>query len=80
MQEAPDEICRAMVNVYQPRKPRFVLGDRVVVVGPGIYRDKWGFVMEVNEGSGDFVYRYRVRFKDGTSGTFFGFELEIKQS
>ena len=26
--------------------------------------------------AGDGVYRYRVRFADGTTATFFGFELE----
>ncbi len=36
--------------------------------------------MEIIEPSGDFVYRYRVRFADGTSVAFFGFELDIKDS
>ena len=64
----------------QPRTPRFKIGDGVVITGPGLHRDKYGFVMEIVEPSGDFVYRYRVRFADGTSATFFGFELDIKDS
>jgi len=64
----------------QPRVPRFKIGDGVVIICPGTYHYKYGFVMEIVEPSGDFVYRYRVRFADGTSSTFFGFELDIKDS
>jgi hypothetical protein len=28
--------------------------------------------------AGDFVYRYRVRFTDGASAAFFGFELTAR--
>jgi hypothetical protein len=70
-----------MSKPFQPPKPRFSAGDRVVVIGPGIYRDKQATVMKIIEPrSGDFVYRYRVRFTDGTPATFFfGFELEISE-
>jgi hypothetical protein len=63
----------------QPRTPRFKIGDGVIVIGPGIHRYKQGLVLEIIEPSGDFVYRYRVRLADGTSATFFGFELDIKE-
>ena len=63
----------------QPRTPRFKIGDGVIVICPGIYRYKQGLVLEIIEPSGDFVYRYRVRLADGTSATFFGFELDIKE-
>ena len=70
-----------MTKSFQSRKPRFKMGDHVRVIGPGLYRDKNGFVIEIVEPStGDFVYRYRVRFTDdGASATFFGFELEEKE-
>jgi len=70
-----------MSNPFRSRIIRFKVGDPVVVTGPGVHRNKNGFVMQVIEPSaGDFVYRYRVRFPDGTSVTFFGFELEHKES
>ena len=69
-----------MTLAIQPRTPRFKIGDGVVIICPGTYRDRYGFVMEIIEPSGDFVYRYRVRFADGTSAAFFGFELDIKES
>jgi hypothetical protein len=60
----------------QHRKPRFVLDEQVVVIGLGEHRDRHGVVTEVLQPrAGDFVYRYRIRFTDGTSATFFGFEL-----
>jgi hypothetical protein len=60
--------------------PRFNVGDGVAVTGPGPHRGKQGLVVEITEGAGDFVYRYRVRFPEGQSENFFGFELEIKES
>ena len=69
-----------MSHAFQPRSPRFKIGDGVVIICPGIHRYKYGLVMEIIEPSGDFVYRYRVRFADGTSVAFFGFELDIKDS
>lgn len=70
-----------MSNTFRFRTLRYKVGDPVVVTGPGLHREKHGFVMEVIEPStGDFVYRYRVRFPDGTSVTFFGFELKDKES
>jgi hypothetical protein len=64
-----------MSNTSHTRKPRFQPGDHVAVIAPGVYRDKQGVVTEVSEPLGDFVYRYRVQLADGTSATFFGFEL-----
>jgi hypothetical protein len=63
------------MKAFQPRKPRFNLGNPVVVTVPGPHRDRYGVVVEViHPRSGD-VYRYRVRFADGTDATFFSFEL-----
>ena len=65
-------------SASNPRNPQFKVSDPVIVVGPGVSLDKAGFVMEViKPTTGDFVYRYRVRFTDGASATFFGFELNI---
>ena len=64
------------ISASRPTGPRFKVGDRVTVVTPGIHRDKHGIVVEtIQPKAGDFVYRYRVRFQDGSSGSFFGFEL-----
>jgi hypothetical protein len=66
-------------NPSQTRKPRFKVGDAVLVIGLGTHRNKTGIVVEVVEPStGDYVYRYRVRILDGdsTSIAFFGFELD----
>lgn len=60
-----------------PAGPRFNVGDPVKATGPGIHLGKRGVVVEIVEPSaGDLVYRYRVRFLGGSSGKFFGFELE----
>jgi hypothetical protein len=64
----------------QPRQPKFKAGDTVIVTGPGHYRDKEGVVTGViKPTAGDNVHRYRVRFSDRTSATFFGFELGGKK-
>jgi len=63
------------------RSPRFNVGDPVLMTAPGRDHGKNGVVTEIVESSGgDFVYRYRVRFLDGSSGKFFGFELELRDS
>jgi hypothetical protein len=64
-----------MSDTSRTQKPRFKPGDNVAVTTPGLYRDRQGVVIEVSQPSGDFVYRYRVQLADGTSTTFFGFEL-----
>jgi hypothetical protein len=57
--------------------PRFKVGDHVETLGPGnVNRGKRGVVVEVIGPAGDLVYRYHVRFLDGTSAVFFGFELQ----
>ena len=56
-------------------QPKFKAGDRVVVIGPGVHRERRGIISEVLRHAGDYVYRYRVRFSDGASEQFFGFEL-----
>jgi hypothetical protein len=60
------------------RKPRFELGDRVHPVGPsvGAREGQTGTVTEIIGSPSTPPYRYRVKFSDDDSGTFFGFELE----
>ena len=66
-----------MSDSHATRGPRFKAGDPIKMVGPGPHNGKSGTIMElVNPTTGDFVYRYRVRFIDSTAETFFGFELE----
>lgn len=66
-----------MPDIPVPRGPRFQVGDQVQAIGPGnAHRGKRGVVVEVIGPAADLVYRYRVRFLDGTSETFFGFELQ----
>jgi hypothetical protein len=56
---------------------RFNVGDTIQIVGPGDHHGKQGTVTKIVEPrTGDFVYRYEVRIEDGTSGLFFGFEIE----
>jgi hypothetical protein len=65
-----------MVNLSS-RKPRFNAGDRVEVAVHGEKSRKTGTVAEIVSAPIDAVYRYRVQFDDGSSGVYFGFELEI---
>ncbi|HYR41628.1 MAG TPA: hypothetical protein VER98_01285 [Terriglobia bacterium] len=59
------------------RKPRFAVGDRVIAVGPGNqHHGQSGVVVEVVQANPDYIYRYRVQFSEGSTWTFFGFELE----
>ena len=57
--------------------PRFKIGDRVTIAFPSHYRGQQGFVLEVIEHKGDYIYRYRVRLADGETATFFEFELTL---
>ena len=59
------------------RTPQFKVGDHVVVVGPGIDKGKRGVIIEVIGHTGDYVYRYDIRFKDETRGRYFGFEIDF---
>jgi hypothetical protein len=65
---------------FEPRKPRLELGDHVVVTVAGVHRQREGVVMEVIQPRVGDVYRYKVRFPDGTTATFFGFELSNSRS
>ena len=58
------------------RRPRFKVGDRVAVSTLGERRGRVGSIAEILSAPVGAVYRYRVRFDDGTSGIFFGSELE----
>ena len=64
------------------RKARFSCGDHVRAVGPTarLRENNVGIVTEVLGSSENVVYRYRVTFADGSSETFFGFELELIES
>ncbi len=66
-------------TMYEPAKaPRFEVGDRVLALAPtNPHRGKEGVVVEVVERANDKIYRYAVRFVDGTTDTLFGFELEL---
>ena len=65
--------------MYQPAKvPQFELGNRVLAVAPtNPHRGKQGVIVKVIEPRGDRIYRYVVRFLDGTTDTLFGFELQL---
>jgi hypothetical protein len=56
--------------------PAFEIGDRVRITFPGIHRGKEGFVMDIVDHRGDYVYRYRIRFHDGETANLFEFELQ----
>jgi hypothetical protein len=51
------------------------VNDHIVVTVLGMYRGRQGVVVEVIEPRAGDVYHYRVRFTDGTTATFLGFEL-----
>ena len=67
-------------NAFVNPEPRFKAGDQVIVTGLGSHRGKDGVIREVLNHWGDFVYRYRVDFGDGTPTVFFGFELKLKEA
>ena len=54
------------------------MGERVRAVGPSVRRDRenTGTVTEILGSPENVIYRYRVLFPDGSSETFYGFELE----
>jgi hypothetical protein len=62
------------------RPQKFRVGDYVIVVNPSVDKGKRGNVVQVSSHLGDFVYRYDVRFADGTSKRFFGFEIDFALS
>jgi len=57
--------------------PLFRAGDQVRILGPGPQKGNSGVVVEVITGSLDYVHRYLVRFNEGTTFKYFGFELEL---
>jgi hypothetical protein len=70
-----------MTEQSRPRKARFLVGDRVRAVGPAARRRQVndGLVSEVLGPPENAIFRYRITFTDGSSETFFGFELEPVQ-
>jgi hypothetical protein len=74
------ELASSMRGPPQSPEPRFKIGDSVIVLTAGIHHREQGVVIQISGGSGDYVYRYRVHFDDGTFETFFGFELYTYQS
>jgi hypothetical protein len=81
--------CRSVLDLFQRQfrerrftsagaapTARFSVGERVRITGPGGDRGKTGVVTGVIEPrAGDCVYRYCVRFAEGTMRSFFGFEI-----
>ncbi len=68
-----------MKNMPSMKKPRFSVGDRVIVVAADADSEtahKFGSVIDLVITPIDTVFRYQVRFADGDSEIFFGFELE----
>jgi len=59
------------------RTPQFEVGDQVRIVIPGLDKGKQGLVIQLIDHAGDFVYRYEVRFQDGTTKRYFGFEIAL---
>jgi hypothetical protein len=58
------------------RVPRFGVGDDVKVIGIDAQKGKLGVVVRVVVSHRDFVHRYDVRFSDGSTSRYFGFQLE----
>jgi len=65
--------------MYEPAKaPRFEVGDCVLALAPtNPHCGKEGVVAEVVQQGNGKLFRYVVRFIDGTTAPFFGFELEL---
>jgi len=59
------------------RIPHFGVGDQVRIVIPGLDKGKQGKIIQLIGHAGDFVYRYEVRFADGTTKRYFGFEIDL---
>lgn len=66
-----------MTDSSLPSRPILSIGNPVLVVGPGSHTNLSGTVIEVVGSPVNAVRRYRVRFADGSSGIFFGFELNL---
>jgi hypothetical protein len=67
-------------NLFQFQKPRFNLGDHIVVTVSGMHRNRQGSVIEIIAPRAGDIYRYRARFKNKTTATFYGFELTARES
>ena len=67
-----------MSGRYFPHKPRFYIGDMVHTVGPSVRasQDYTGTVIDILGSFENVIYRYQVKFPDGSWDVFFGFELE----
>jgi hypothetical protein len=61
------------------RAPQFAVDDKVMIVSPGVNKEKQGTVIQVIGHAGDFVYRYDILFADGTSKRYFSFEMSSLQ-
>jgi hypothetical protein len=68
-----------MSGRYFPHKPRFFVGDLVRAVGPNVSSRENipGTVIDILGSLENVIYRYRVKFPDGSWDVFFGFELEL---
>jgi hypothetical protein len=59
---------------------RFNVGNQVVYVAPGLRNGDLGEVVGVTKGV-DSIYRYDVRFSDGTApDRCFGYELQLHRA
>jgi hypothetical protein len=86
---APDVQCQIMytylwegtmgIDLSSNHPARFKPGDLVQVVGPGPRSRDEGEVVDVVRGF-DYIHRYHVRFSDGSSARFFGFELQLRST
>jgi hypothetical protein len=67
------------VGPFAEPAPRFKVGDQVTIVGPGLHNGYQGDVVDVVTGF-DSIHRYHVRFSNGNSARFFGFELQLRSA
>ena len=70
-----------MSGRYFPHKPRFYVGDLVKAIGASVRprEDHAGTVIDILGSLENVIYRYRVKFPDGSWDLFYGFELELVQ-
>jgi hypothetical protein len=60
------------------KRPRFEVGTRILAAAPtNPHRGKQGVIVQIVQVPGDKIYRYLVRFDDGTTDALFGFELQL---
>jgi hypothetical protein len=76
-------VCRPSEEQYMDidsAKPRFTIGDQIILVSPGFHSGQQGNVIGIIESAADHLYRYHIRFSDGRSATFFAFDLQLDRT